>query len=134
MADTPTTPPVRPRRGDGPEMKEAKFWHDLEARVCRELAGIGSAGRHGLWCDGFIPEHFDFGKTSQIRGHVWIGVGPREHEKWQFTVHVNQKVTEREGIDWPGLLPPNDVTSWMKVDTVGKRMAIEPGAALPIVR
>lgn len=134
MSDTPKSTHGRTGRANGPEAAEAKFWHDLQVRVCRELAGIATSGRTGLWCDGFSAEQFEFEAKPQISGHVWIGVGPREHEKWRFTIVVNQSVADREAIDWAGLLPPNESTGWLRVDSIGRRMAIEPGAAVPIVR
>ena len=113
-------------------MTEPKFWAHLEQRVCREFDGLEEYRRRGLWCDGFVPKEYSLeSKTAHVSGHVWIGIGPREHEKWEFTLHMTGPVADREGIPWSDLLPPEEVTGWMKVDAAGRRMAIEPGSAVP---
>jgi hypothetical protein len=114
-------------------MSEGRFWHSLQLRVCRELAGIETSGRHGLACEQFVPLRFDLEPDRlQIRGHVWIRVGPREQEKWEFWIISSRPAASRETIDWPSLLPPDESTQWMRVDAIGRRLAIEPGIAVPI--
>ena len=114
-------------------MNEAMFWNHLESRVCRELDGLEECHRRGLWCHGFVMKQYAVESApAQVSGYVWIGVGPREHEKWEFTLVLKDTAPDRASIPWQELLPPNDVTGWMKVDLDRRRMAIEPGAAVPV--
>lgn len=116
-------------------MKEAKFWHDLKLAVCRELDALATLGRDGLWCDGFIPATYAIETApAQITGNVWIGVGPREHEKWKFTLTLTKPAPDRAAVEWSDLMPAYGTTGWVKVDTDHKLLAIELGAAVPIVR
>jgi hypothetical protein len=84
----------------------------------------------GLWCDGFIPErYFIDDRSPRITGQVWICAG-REQESWRFTLFLNQKYSSVEKIDWQRLVPPENVTRWLAVDLPGKRVEVEPGAAV----
>ena len=113
-------------------MKEPMFWHQLKYLVCRALDRLKNCDRHGIWCEQFVPEHYEFESTpGRITGHVWIGVGPREHEKWKFVVMLKQSVLDKESIDWSHLLPPDRSSSWIAVDSIGRHLALDPGAAVP---
>ncbi|MCA9758336.1 MAG: hypothetical protein KDA27_21250 [Candidatus Eisenbacteria bacterium] len=109
-------------------MNEPLFWSHLEVLVSRALERLDGLERHGIWCDKFMPEEYE---PEQIRGHVWVGVGPREHEKWRFVILLDKKSLSREAIDWAGLLPPDGGTPWLAVDGRQKLFRIEPGLAAP---
>ena len=114
-------------------MIESKYWDQLQSRVSKELNGLDECHRRGLWCHGFVPKTYSLeSKPALVSGWVWIGIGPREHEKWTFTLVLPQPAAERESIPWDDLLPPNEVTAWLTVDLPGRRMAIQPGVAVPI--
>jgi hypothetical protein len=110
-------------------MNESDYWVHLEYRVCREFAGMPENHLRFLWCDGFIPQQYLFdGPSPRITGRAWICNGPRQ-DQWAFTLFLNHPVASRSEIDWPSLLPREDVTRWLAVDPPGKRIQIEPLAA-----
>jgi hypothetical protein len=111
-------------------MGESDYWLHLEFRVCRELAGMPENKLRFLWCDGFIPaKYLVDGPSPSITGQAWICNGPRQ-EQWEFTLFLNHPVGSSSEIDWPTLLPPENVTRWLAVDMLGKHMQIEPSAAV----
>ena len=113
-------------------MDESDFWIHLECRVCEEIDGLKQPGRRRFWCDGFIPERYELTNPSpQISGRVWMGVGPREQQEWEFTLLLGRPVESRDAIKWSTLLPPPNVTRWLSVDPIGKRLVVEPKAAVP---
>jgi hypothetical protein len=113
-------------------MDESDFWSSLEYRVCQEIDGSKRAGLRRFWCDGFIPERYELTDPSpQIFGRVWMGVGPREQQEWEFTLLLGRPVESRDAIEWSTLLPPPNVTRWLSVDPIGKRLVVEPTAAIP---
>jgi hypothetical protein len=84
-----------------------------------------------MWCDGLIPGQFLLeDPTPRIVGTAWLCNGPRQ-EEWEFALFLPSAVASREEIDWPALLPNEDVTRWLAFDPQGKRIEIEPGAAVP---
>lgn len=133
-AEGPSTIPSRAVRPEGEaSVNEAMYWNQLQARVCRELDGLEEYHRRGLWCHGFVAKEYAVDSSpAQIVGQVWIGVGPREHESWGFTLVLKQKAADRASVPWQELLPADDVTGWMTVDLGGRRMAVDPGSAVPI--
>jgi hypothetical protein len=112
-------------------MDEATFWASLEYRVCRELAGMPENKLRYLWCDGFIPRQYFLDEpTPRITGTAWVCNGPSQAE-WRFTLFLSHAVRSRNEIGWAALLPPDNVTRWLAVDQLGKRIEIEPSAAVP---
>ncbi|HBI41439.1 MAG TPA: hypothetical protein DDY78_01100 [Planctomycetales bacterium] len=112
-------------------MNEADFWARLEYRVCREFAGMPETHLRHLWCDGFIPEQYLLGdQAPRISGRAWICNGRRQAE-WEFTLLLPRPVNSRDEIEWSSLLPPENMTRWLSLDQAGKRIDIEPAAAVP---
>ena len=112
-------------------MGESDFWVDLEYRVCHEFAGMPESHLRCRWCDGFIPERYLLdGPSPRVTGHAWICNGQKQGQ-WEFTLILDHPVSSRSEIDWSSLLPPPNVTKWMVVDVAGKRIEIEPSAAVP---
>jgi hypothetical protein len=108
-------------------MDETEFWSRLEFRVCREMESIEECGRQGLWCDGFIPEHYGLdGSPASITGRVWIGFGARIQEKWQFRLILGSSPGSPRKIQWAELLPAAELTGWLAVNTQDKRIELEP--------
>jgi hypothetical protein len=60
-----------------------------------------------------------------------MGIGPRDQERWDFTLLLGRPFGSPEAIDWPALLPPPDVTKWLTMDPSRKHLTIEPSAAVP---
>ena len=115
-----------------PDDPESQYWLMLEFRLCSELARIPGLGH--FWCDGFEEKQYLLNQPSpRITGRVWIANdwGPTSMEQWEFTLVLNRPVSSRSEIDWPSLLPPDNVTRWLAVDLVGKRLEIEPSLAVP---
>jgi hypothetical protein len=113
-------------------MDESAFWVHLEYRICQEIAGLKQPELQPFWCDGFIPGRYDLGEPSpRIVGRVWIGIGPREQQEWEFALVLPGPVTSRGAIEWSALLPPLDVTRWLTLDPIGKRLVVEPAVAVP---
>jgi hypothetical protein len=111
-------------------MVESDYWVNLEFRVCREFAAMPENHLRYLWCDGFIPEQYLLdGPSPRITGRAWICNGPRQ-DQWVFTLFLNHPVGSRSDIDWPSLLPLENATRWLAVDGAGKRIQIEPSAAV----
>jgi hypothetical protein len=109
---------------------EAEYWVSLEFRVCREFAGMPQRGLRYLWCDGFIPKQYVLaGLSPRITGQVWICDDSRQ-DQWEFTLILNSPVESRAKIDWSLLLPRESVTRWLTLDQPGKRIQIEPSAAV----
>ncbi len=111
-------------------MVESDYWVHLEFRVCREFAGMRENHLRGFWCDGFIPAQYLLeGPSPCIKGRAWICNGPRQDE-WKFTLFLNHPAGSSSEIDWASLLPAENVTRWLAVDAKGKRIQIEPSAAV----
>jgi hypothetical protein len=112
-------------------LSEDNFWRRLEIRVRRELAGMPEPALQWLGCDGFDPWRWYLDdETPRIEGRVWFLEGPRQTE-WWFTLYLPRPFDSREDIPWPSLLPTEGVTRWLALDLVGKRIQIEPAAAVP---
>jgi hypothetical protein len=110
---------------------EAYFWGALEYRICREFAGMPERHMQYMWCDGLVPVNFLLDDpTPRIIGQAWICNGPKQ-AAWEFTLFLPGPVGSRAEIIWAALLPAEDVTRWLAFDPVGKRIQIEPGAAVP---
>jgi hypothetical protein len=111
---------------------ESDFWSHLEYRVCHDIDGLRQRELRHFWCDGFIPVCYHLGEPSpHIIGRVWMGIGPRDQQEWEFILLIPGPVTSREAIDWSALLPPLDRTRWLTVDPIAKRLIVEPAVALP---
>jgi hypothetical protein len=110
---------------------ESEFWNHLEYRVCLEIEGLKQAELRRYWCDGFIPAWYDLAAPSpRIFGRVWMGIGPREQQEWEFILVLRDQVACRQAIEWSTLLPPPDVTRWLTLDPMGKRLVVEPAVAV----
>jgi hypothetical protein len=100
-------------------------------RVTRELAGMRDRELRSWWCDGFIPEAFEVvGERCRITGKVWMASGPRSQEIWSFAVYLGP-ARSRDGIDWPTVLPADDMTGWLSLDFETKLMKVNPFAWHP---
>jgi hypothetical protein len=109
---------------------ETEFWERLEFRVCREMDGFEECRGLGLWCDGFIPEQYVLDcSPGRITGRVWIGFGRRTQEAWRFKLILQSWPASPKDIIWSELLPADDITGWLAVNTVEKRLELNPGAA-----
>lgn len=113
-------------------MDEREYWIRLEYRVCREIEGLRHSAVRRYWCDGFQPGHYILdGPTPRILGSAWMGIGPRGQEQWAFTLLLDRPARSAEEVDWPALLPSDDVTRWLTIDPDHKQLVIEPSAAVP---
>lgn len=116
-------------------MGEADFWEHLEYRLCQELDGLKDKARalRRYWCDGVIPDrYYPDDETPRILGRAWMGIGGTTgQEEWQFTLLLDRPYDAPDQIDWSVLLPSPDVTKWLSVDPVRKRLVIDPLAAVP---
>jgi hypothetical protein len=114
-------------------MDEQAFWHRLEFRVCREMAGTRQGDLGLYWCDGFTPEIADLvARPPRISGRVWLARGGREQWAWAFNLILTpDALSDRGEVDWTRLLPPDDVTGWLSLDWAGKTMKVVPSAAYP---
>lgn len=113
-------------------MDESDFWLALEHRLCLEFAEMPENEFRYLWCDGFIPELYLADHPSpSISGKVWV-CDDRRQEEWKFKLILHHPVPSLSEIDWPSLLPPEDVTQWLTVYFCKKFIEIEPSIAVPI--
>ncbi len=112
-------------------MTEADFWVSLEVRLCRELQGMADRQHRRYWCDGLNPECYELECPAPcITGQAWICEG-RNQEEWPFTFFLPARAASADAIDWAALLPPEEVTRWLTLDPYGKRIEMEPAAAVP---
>jgi hypothetical protein len=111
-------------------LDESEYWVSLEYRVSGELARMPENRFRFLWCDGFTPMHYVLGgPTPRITGRAWICNGPLQDE-WDFALLLHRPVGSRNEIHWASLLPPVNVARWLGVDLNGRRIDIEPSAAV----
>jgi hypothetical protein len=117
---------------DEAPLTEADFWARLEFRLCREFDGYEEWRKLGLWCDGIYAGLVALDSSPQvIEGEAWIGLGPRNQERWSFRLTLPERVDRRSEIEWTGLLPADDVTRWLSVDREAGHLEINPGVAVP---
>lgn len=106
-------------------MEEQEFWKRLEFRICAEFQGLADKRLRHHWCDGLLPEEYDFlAAPPRIRGQAWCG--ETGQERWEFTLIIDPEAHEREAIDWLALLPADELTGWLSPDLYAKAIAIEP--------
>lgn len=111
-------------------MTEEYFWAALEYRLCRELAGMSKTQLRGLWCDGIYPTQYLLDDPApRILGRAWICAS--RQEQWNFTLFLPHTCESPAAVNWVALLPPENVTRWLALDAPGKRLQIEPAAAVP---
>jgi hypothetical protein len=123
--------PPRPPHSLTGDPVEDEFWIALEFRVSGEFPGMADKQLRHFWCDGFIPEQYLLDDLMpRIVGRAWI-VDDQRQENWEFTLFLNQSYALRTDIDWFALLPADNVTCWLALDLPGKRIQIEPVAAVP---
>lgn len=95
-----------------------------------ELAGIEECRSRALWCDGFIPDDYEFKLDRPIiRGSAWICPGS-EQQEWRFTLVLDGAPSARRHIDWEALLPQEDATQWLFLDYEKRHIHLDPGAAV----
>jgi hypothetical protein len=110
-------------------VNENAFWGHLEFRVCHEMDSIEEYAKQCMYCDGFEPTTIDLdARPQRISGKAWIGDG-RLMEFWDFELLLPTQVSSREEIRWAELLPPEDVTAWLDVDSERKCLVVAPGDA-----
>jgi hypothetical protein len=112
-------------------MDEADFWGRLEYRICAEIEGLKAPVARGFWCDGLIPVLYQLHEPApRIVGSVWMGVGPKHQEEWEFVLVLPSSVESRERIEWSAQLPASNLTRWLTIDAVAKRLIVEPAVAV----
>lgn len=112
-------------------MNESDYWLRLEYRLCSEFEGLLENHLRFLWCDGFTPQQYLVDDPlPRVTGLVWICNGQIQDE-WEFTLLLPHPVGAPSEIEWSSLLPADSVTRWLAVDPIGKRVEIEPAAAVP---
>src|SRR3954454_4228033 len=95
-------------------------------RVSRELSGMRQRELRGWWCDGFIPDVFEIvGQRCRIVGKVWMALGKERQERWDFMLHLGP-AGPCEQIDWATMLPAEDWTGWLSLDSETKFMKVNP--------
>jgi hypothetical protein len=83
-----------------------------------------------MGCDGLIPEEYELQADEPcIRGRAYCG--PSGQEKWQFTLLIGSSVDSPEHIDWPTLLPADDVTGWLSPHPREMTLVLDPRGAHP---
>ena len=113
-------------------MDEKDFWLVLEFRLCHEFNGMREKHLRALWCDGFLPNWYRLDESPPcISGRTWICKRGYPDEEWDFKLLLPHPVASREEIDWAALLPPDNVTRWLSMDFVRKRLRIDPSVAVP---
>jgi hypothetical protein len=110
---------------------EDDYWLRLEFRVSGEFPGMAEKRLQYFWCDGFSPrEYFLDDPEPRIVGQAWI-VEVQAQQKWEFTLFLGRTFPSREAIDWPSLLPAAGITCWVAMDIDGRRIQMDPAAAVP---
>jgi hypothetical protein len=111
---------------------ETDYWAKLEFRVCREFARMEENALRFLWCDGFIPEEYLVDDPSpRITGRAWICNGPRQ-DQWEFALVLDHSVRSREDVSWASLLPSENLTGWLAVDSDERRIRLSPCRAVAL--
>jgi hypothetical protein len=109
----------------GLRVEEQEFWKRLEFRISAEFEGFADKRLRHCWCDGLVPEDYDFSVVPpQIRGEAWCG--GTGQERWQFTLVLDPGTPTREAIAWPALLPAAELTGWLSPYTDARAMTIAP--------
>lgn len=122
--------PRAPWAVERPEGSEADFWSALAHRVSRELAGFEDATLRANWCDGLLPEHYEFQAAEPcIRGRAFCGPTGQEH--WTFSLLTGEPGRSGSDLNWRELLPPDDVTGWLSVHLERRSLIIDPTSAYP---
>jgi len=75
-------------------------------------------------------EHARAISPRRVPGLARLGTGSRGQEQWAFTLLLDRWIRSAEEVDWPALLPSDDVTRWLTVDPQHKQLVIEPTAAV----
>lgn len=116
----------------GSIMDAKDFWTHLEYRVCREIDSLRKNEYRGLWCDGFIPEQFEFCDGQPVlTGSVWMGRGGRHQEQWRFVFLLPKGVTSEVDVNWEAIFPAEEVTGWLSLDQVAREMKVNPAEGHP---
>jgi hypothetical protein len=103
---------------------EAGFWSKLEYRITSELWGFEDQVLRSLWCDGLVPEEYDLKADRPcIKGTAYCG--QTGQERWRFILLLDQQKPE---IDWPALLPSEEVTGWLSVHPRERALIVDPGS------
>ena len=112
-------------------MTEDEYWSRLEYRLCYEMTGVDEWYRARYWCDGIYPTELRLDQAPPvIQGQAWIG-WDSGMESWKFELVLPRAFAARELLPWEELLPPDDQTGWLDLDTEHKCLRIEPAIAIP---
>ena len=104
---------------------EHEFWVRLERRICAEFRGSADKHLRYYWCDGLVPEAYDFTPPQpRVTGLAWCGGTGRQ--RWQFTLLLAPGTPSREAIDWAALVPADGLTGWFTPSVGPKTMTIDP--------
>ena len=104
---------------------EHEFWSRLERRICAEFRGHPDKHLRYFWCDGLVPEEYDFAAPQpHVIGLAWCG--GTGQQRWQFTLILAPGTPSCEAIDWAALLPADDLTGWFSPHPGPKTMTIDP--------
>jgi hypothetical protein len=110
---------------DEGDQVERQFWTSLEFHVSREMQKQPICRRLGLWCDGFIPEHYLLNLVPRrVTGVVWIGTGPQRQEKWKFSLMLPFSASGRADITWSDLLPASEANGWLVIALEKKEIEV----------
>lgn len=113
---------------DEGDQSERQFWDGLEFCVSREMQKQPMGRSLGLWCDGFIPEHYLLDQLPRrITGLVWIGMGPRHQETWKFSLVLPPSTSDPIGAVWSDLLPISEASGWLVIATEKKEIEVRLG-------
>jgi hypothetical protein len=112
-------------------MTEDEFWLALEWRICRELSGMGDAVLRPMWCDGIHgaivqPE----ASPAYMSGTIYIAKDGQT--AMPFTMALPNNIASTDDIVWSALMPPEDMTAWLSVDTKRKLVTIDLSKAEPV--
>jgi hypothetical protein len=109
---------------------EQDFWARLEFRITAEFVGFADERLRRNWCDGLIPEEYDFGGLRpSVSGQAWCGASGQE--RWRFTLVLAPGDDSHDQIDWSALLPSDRSTGWLTPDPDAKNMTIDPSSGAP---
>lgn len=107
-------------------MEERDFWKRMEYRLCAEFRGAAEPRLRYMWCDGFLPQGYDFEHSPPvIQGHVWMVLG-QQQELWTFSLLLPVTAQSPGDIDWGKLMPSGDLTHWVTLDQPKRHLMLDP--------
>lgn len=112
-------------------MDESRFWPRLEFRVSAELRHMQDKSLRFLWCDGFEASKTETDEQGAwIVGRAWIMGGGGDGD-YSFRMRIGRDPTARIVADWAALLPDQDATAWLHLDTAARHVEIDSFVAQP---